>query len=83
MVAISKFSGLRKTKLQLLANNHAGYGGACFIDSGGPVLGHDTYTNTAFAITSGGDALCVALNTPVRLDIPAARDFYGQYVELP
>ena len=81
MVAISKFSGLRKTKLQLLANNQAGYGGACFFDSGGPVLRHET--NTAVAITSGGDALCVALNTPVRLDIPAARDFYDRYLQLP
>ena len=81
MVAISKFSGLRKTKLQLLANERAGYGGACFFDSGGPVLRHAT--NTAVAITSGGDALCVALNTPVRLDIPAAREFYGDYLQLP
>jgi Trypsin len=81
MFSTSKFSGLRKTRLQLLANASAGYGGACFGDSGAPVLRHET--NTVVAITSGGDALCVALNTPVRLDIPAARGFYGDYLQLP
>lgn len=81
MFSTSKFSGLRKTRLQLLANEAAGFGGACFGDSGAPVLRHET--NTAVAMGSGGDALCVALNTPVRLDIPAARAFYGEYLELP
>lgn len=56
-------------------------GGACFFDSGAPVLEHDT--NRAVAITSGGDALCRAQAHPLRLDIPAARDFYDQYLDLP
>lgn len=81
MFSTSKFSGLKRSNLQLLANPRAGYGGVCFFDSGGPVLRHRT--NTAVAITSGGDALCVALSTPVRLDIPVARDFYGNYLRLP
>jgi len=81
MFSSSKFSGLRRTRMELLANEKAGYGGVCFFDSGAPVLRHAS--NTAVAITSGGDALCVALNTPVRLDIPDARGFYGSYVQLP
>ena len=81
MRSTSKFSGLRRTRMELLANAKAGYGGVCFFDSGAPVLRHQT--DTAVAITSGGDALCVALNTPARLDIPDARGFYGAFVQLP
>ena len=47
-VTTSKFSGLKKSRLQLLANAKAGYGGACFFDSGAPVLRHQT--NTVVAI---------------------------------
>ena len=60
----------------------AGYGGACYGDSGSPVLRHDS--NTAVALVSGGgDAICRAQNHPLRLDIPAARAFYGDYLQLP
>ena len=37
----------------------------------------------AVAITSGGDARCRAQAHPLRLDIPAARDCYGDYLQLP
>ncbi len=81
MFSTSKFLGLTKSHLKLLSNADAGYGGACFGDSGSPVLRHDS--NTAVAITAGGDALCRAQNHPLRLDIPAARAFYGDYLQLP
>ena len=82
MFATSKFAGLTKTHLHLLTNSDAGYGGACFGDSGSPVLRHGS--NTAVALVSGGgDRICRAMNQPLRLDIPAARAFYGPYLQLP
>ena len=82
MFASSMFVGLTKSNLNLLTNEDAGYGGACFGDSGSPVLEHDT--NRAVAITSGGgDARCRAQDHPLRLDIPAARAFYDDYLQLP
>ena len=81
MFSTSKFVGLTKANLKLLANEDAGYGGACYGDSGAPVLRHDS--NTAVALTAGGDAICRAQNHPLRLDIPAARAFYDDYLELP
>jgi hypothetical protein len=82
MFATSKFAGLTNTHLHLLTNSDAGYGGACYGDSGSPVLRHDS--NTAVALVSGGgDRICRAMNHPLRLDIPAARAFYGDYLQLP
>jgi hypothetical protein len=45
------------------------------------VLRHGS--NTAVAIQPGGDRLCRTLSTPLLLDIPAARAFYGKYLHLP
>jgi hypothetical protein len=82
MFATSKFAGLTNTHLHLLTNSDAGYGGACYGDSGSPVLRHDS--NTAVALVSGGgDRICRAMNHPLRLDIPSARAFYDEYLELP
>jgi len=82
MLATSKFVGLTKTHLHLLTNSDAGYGGACYGDSGSPVLRHGS--NTAVGLVSGGgDRMCRAMNHPLRLDTPAARSFYGDYLQLP
>jgi hypothetical protein len=81
MLSISKFVGLTKSNLKLLANPDAGYGGACYGDSGGPVLRHNS--NTVVGLPAGGDPLCRAAFAPVRLDIPAARAFYDDYLQLP
>ena len=82
MFATSKFVGLTKTHMHLLTNSDAGYGGACYGDSGSPVLRHGT--NTAVALVSGGgDRVCRAMNHPLRLDVPAARAFYSDYLQLP
>jgi hypothetical protein len=82
MFSTSKFVGLTKTHLHLLTNSDAGYGGACYGDSGSPVLRHDSNTAVAF-VSGGGDRICRAMNHPLRLDIPAARAFYGDYLQLP
>jgi hypothetical protein len=58
-----------------------GNGGSCFGDSGSPKFIHGT--NRAVAITTGGDAVCRAMNYNSRLDTSAARGFYGQYLALP
>ena len=83
MYSESKFLGLTKTTLTLLTNEDADedYGGVCYFDSGGPVLEHGT--QRAVALISGrGDPRCRARFNPPRLDIPLARAFYGQYLEL-
>jgi hypothetical protein len=81
MFSTSKFLGLTKSYLKLLTNADAGYGGACYGDSGAPVLRHGS--NTAVALQSGGDPLCRTQAHPLRLDIPPARAFYGEYLQLP
>lgn len=83
MFATSIFKGLTQSLLKLNSNPDVteGNGGACFADSGSPKFLHGT--NTAVALQFGGDAICRALNYASRLDIPAARAFYSQYLALP
>ena len=81
MLSVSRYAGLTKTELGLLANPDAGFGGGCYGDSGGPVLPHGT--GTVVGMTNGGDPLCRAKVTPNRLDIPVARAFFRDYVRLP
>jgi hypothetical protein len=45
------------------------------------VLRHNS--NTAVALPARGDPLCRATFGPLRLDIPAARAFYGDHLQLP
>jgi hypothetical protein len=80
----SKYLGLTQTTMKLLANEDAGpgYGGVCYFDSGGPVLEHGTQ-NAVALIGGKGDPNCRAKFDPPRLDIPQARAFYGQYLDLP
>jgi V8-like Glu-specific endopeptidase len=55
--------------------------GGCYGDSGSPKFIHDT--NTAVAITTGGDPICRANSNNSRLDTSQARTFYRQYLALP
>lgn len=82
MFSTSRFMALTQAYLKLNMNaDIEGNGGVCYGDSGSPKFIHGT--NTAVAITFGGDPICRALNYNSRLDIPAARAFYGQYLALP
>lgn len=82
MFSTSRFMALTQAYLKLNMNSDIqGNGGVCYGDSGSPKFIHGT--NTAVAITFGGDPICRALNYNSRLDIPAARAFYGQYLALP
>ena len=83
MFSTSLFKGLTQAYLKLNMNSDAadGNGGSCYGDSGSPKFLHGT--NTAVALTFGGDRICRSENINSRLDIPAARAFYGQYLTLP
>jgi Trypsin len=83
MLSTSRFQALTGSWLKLLMNSDAsdGNGGVCFGDSGSPHLVHQT--NTAVAVTSGGDAVCRAENHNQRLDVPDARAFLGEFLRLP
>ena len=83
MFTTSRYKALTQAYLKLNMNSDSreGNGGGCFGDSGSPKLLHGT--NTAVALSLGGDAICRSESINSRLDIPAARSFYGQYLALP
>ena len=83
MFSTSRYKALTQAYLKLNMNSDSkdGNGGSCYGDSGSPKFIHGT--NTAVALTFGGDAICRAENYNSRLDIPAARAFYRQYLALP
>lgn len=82
-MSTSPFMALTKSWLKLLMNNDAtNQGGVCYGDSGGAhFLAQDP--NIVVAITTGGDAVCRALNYNYRLDTLSARSFLSQFVDLP
>lgn len=51
-------------------------GGACFGDSGGPML----VGNVVVGVTSGGDSACAGMADAYRVDTADARAFLAQYV---
>jgi hypothetical protein len=78
----TKVKGFTKAYVKYSENTNAtGAGGTCFGDSGGPqiVVG----TSTVISNTFSGDPLCRATESNTRLDTRYARDFYGQFVNLP
>ena len=81
MLATSRYQTLSGDWLKLNANDHIkGNGGPCFGDSGGPTLIHDTDTVVAFS--AGGHNFCWGYAENLRLDTQAARDFYGEFIDL-
>jgi Trypsin len=83
MFSTSRYKALTQAYLKLNMNSDSreGNGGSCFGDSGSPKFIHGT--NTAVALSFGGDPICRSENINSRLDIAAARSFYGQYLALP
>lgn len=80
-VSTSTYDALNPTWLRLSQNNATGDGGTCYGDSGGPnFLGT---SDILAGITITGDSMCQATNVIYRLDTPSARDFLGQFVDLP
>ena len=83
MFTTSRYKALTHAYLKLNMNSDSreGNGGGCFGDSGSPKLLPGT--NPPVALSLGGDAICRSESINSRLDIPAARSFYGQYLALP
>ena len=83
--SVSSLNAVDKAWLRLSQNPAKGDGGTCYGDSGGPnFLGAgQNETNIVASITITGDALCKATNVTYRLDTEPAREFLGQFVNLP
>ena len=78
----SQVTGLSPAWLRLLQNTKAtGLGGQCFGDSGSPQF--IPGTTTIVSTTTGGNGNCNANNYNYRLDTPGAREFLGQFLQLP
>ncbi len=78
----TNIKGLTKSWVKYNENYVAtGGGGTCFGDSGSPQ--YIAGTHTVISITSIGDILCRATESNTRLDTVYARQFYGQFINLP
>ncbi|MDH3545606.1 MAG: hypothetical protein OEN22_00800 [Gammaproteobacteria bacterium] len=78
----SKVKGLTLAWLNFNQNvNATESGGLCFGDSGSPQFVPDTLM--IVSTTTGGDPNCRANNYNYRLDTVGAREFLGQFVNLP
>jgi len=83
--AVGALRTMENVWLRISQNPALGNGGTCFADSGGPNFlgaGADE-TPIVAASTITGDDACRSTNVDYRLDLPSARDFLRQYVELP
>jgi hypothetical protein len=83
-VAWSEFLNLRKAWLHMSQNQAPGRGdsGSCYGDSGGPIFWtEEDGTEILVAITSTGDAVCVATNTAYRIDIPSSLAFIDSLMD--
>jgi hypothetical protein len=79
----SVITGLGKAFLHYNQNrNGIGTGsGVCFGDSGSPQF--DQGTLRVLSLTTGGNGQCNANNINYRVDTPQAREFLGQFLNLP
>jgi len=79
----SVINGLTKSKVLYNQNpNGIGTGaGLCFGDSGSPQL--DEGTLNVLSVTSGGNGQCNSVNNNYRVDTPQAREFLGEFLNLP
>jgi hypothetical protein len=75
-------TGLGKAFVKLKQSNGIGTGsGVCFGDSSSPQIDHAT--QRVISVTSGGNGQCNANNYDYRVDLPQARGFLGQFLNLP
>lgn len=81
MVATGTLNSTTPAWLHISMNPATGNGGTCYGDSGGPnFLGT---SDIVAATTITGDAICRSTNVTYRLDTASAREFLGQFVDLP
>ena len=83
MVSESEFASLTKSLLHLFQRAVFEESGACFGDSGGPVFWVDAVGKEhVVAVTSSGDANCLAASFRYRVDVPEIQDWiYSQFPE--
>jgi Trypsin len=81
--ALGTFRSLQPAWLSLSQQPSTGDGGACFGDSGGSVFLGGATSNQLVSITSTGDAQCRASAMSYRIDTASAREFLGEFVDLP
>lgn len=81
--SVSTFNALNKNWIHLSQNNATGDSGTCFGDSGGPNFfgAGDEETDVIAALTSTGDAMCLATNEVYRIDTQPILDFLGPFVD--
>jgi secreted trypsin-like serine protease len=80
--AIGYFNSLGKGYLTISQNIHAGSGGTCYGDSGGPQFLGDQHSNLQVSVTVTGDVFCKSTNKVQRLDIAAVQSWLSQFVAL-
>jgi hypothetical protein len=80
---VSEYWALLKKWLRMSQNHATGDGGTCYGDSGGPAFykDPDTEVETLVAITSWGDAVCVASGFNYRVDIADTLDFIEEVID--
>ncbi len=71
----SSFVALLDAWLFTSQNNNLGNGGTCYDDSGGPTLYFDGTVEYIVAVTSWGDAVCIATNNNYRTDTASSLGF--------
>jgi hypothetical protein len=81
--ATQSFKSLQGAWLGLSQQPSTGDGGTCFGDSGGPHFLGGADSNLLVSTTVTGDAQCRASDKTYRLDTASARQFLGQFVDLP
>jgi hypothetical protein len=78
----SVVNGLTRSNVLFLQNTQAtGLDGLCFGDSGSPQF--LSGTRMIISTTTGGNVVCNAPNRNYRMDTASAREFLGQFLELP
>lgn len=80
-----EFLSLTPAWLTLSMNLATDNGGTCYGDSGGPHFIHldGVETNIVASVTVTGDAPCKATDKSYRMDTESARNFLGDFVQLP
>ena len=74
-ISFSSFLSLHEAWLYMSQNIHAGSAGTCFGDSGGPTFHETDSGEVIVAVTSWGDAQCVATNINYRVDMASSQGF--------
>lgn len=80
--AIGYYDALGPGYLRISQNPHAGSGGTCYGDSGGPQFLGDQYSNLQVSVTVTGDLFCKSTNVVQRLDIAEVQDWLAQFIAL-